>query len=252
MPGVSGEGPGASPDFTTTQWGMVLAAADSSNPDQQQALTDLCQLYWYPVYAFVRRRGADPDTALDHTQGFFAKLLEKKYLKAADEQRGHFRAFLLTALKFHLSDSAKHDRAQKRGGTTHIVSVDGLDAERRYRVEPVERQTPETLFERRWAMTVLERAMERLLQDHAGSDEQRRATRLAACLTGEIPHGGYKKLAEELGMNEAAAKTALHRLRRRYGALVREEVARIVDDSHKIDDEVRHLFAVLQRDEGRP
>ena len=232
--------------FATTQWSLVAAAADTENPEHHKALADLCQMYWYPVYTFVRQRGHDPDTAMDLVQSFFSRILEKKSIKAAHRDRGKFRSFLLTAFKFHLSDEAKHDRAQKRGGGVHPVSLDRNTAENRYRIEPVDAHTPETLFERRWAMTLLAHAMERLRGELYDTADAKRSLRLAEYLTDETPQADYRRIAEEFGMTEASVRVAVHRLRRRFGKLLREEVGRTVADPNRIDSEIRHLFDVLE------
>jgi RNA polymerase sigma-70 factor (ECF subfamily) len=209
-------------------------------------------MYWYPVYTFVRQRGHDPDTAMDLVQSVFSRLLEKKSIKAANKNRGKFRSFLLTAFKFHLSDEAKHDRAQKRGGGIDPVSLDRNTAENRYRIEPADAHTPETLFERRWAMTLLAHAMERLRGELNDTADPKRSLRLVECLTGETPQSDYRRIAEEFGMTEASVRVAVHRLRRRYGKLLREEVGRTVADPDKIDSEIRHVFDVLECHAGGP
>ena len=252
---MSDEGSEAKPAggvFATTQWSLVLAAGDSQSPESGGALATLCERYWYPVYTFVRRRGHDPDTAMDLVQSFFSRLLEKKFVKAANRNRGRFRSFLLTAFKFHLSDEAKHDRAQKRGGGIHPLSLDRSTAENRYRTEPVEAHTPETLFERRWAMTLLAHAMERLRAELHDKEGAERSLRLTKCLTGETSKADYHRIAEEFGMTEASVRVAVHRLRRRYGKLLREEVSRTVADPNRIDSEIRHVFDVLERHVAGP
>jgi RNA polymerase sigma-70 factor (ECF subfamily) len=232
--------------FSTTRWSLVVAAANSGHPDYRRALEDLCGSYWYPVYAFVRRRGWDRDQAQDLTQGFFAELLEKQTLKAADQERGRFRSFLLTALKFYLSNEQERARAQKRGGGRSPIPLDADAAEELYRLEPVDQHTPETLFERRWALVVLERVLDRLRRELERSLHPERI-RLVECLTAEGSRGRYKQLAVDLEMSESAVKVAVHRLRRRFGELLREEVAQTVDDPKRVDDELRHLFDVMGR-----
>lgn len=236
--------------FSTTRWSLIVAAADSGHPDYRRALEDLCGSYWYPVYAFVRRRGRDRDEAEDLTQGFFAELLEKHTLKAADRERGRFRSFLLTALKFYLSKEQERTRAQKRGAGRSPIPLDADEAEKRYRLEPADRHTPETLFERRWALVVLERVLDRLRREVERSAHAERL-RLVECLTDEGSRGRYKQLGEELEMSEPAVKVAVHRLRQRFGELLREEVAQTVDGPKMVDDELRHLFAVIGRTDSR-
>lgn len=233
---------GGDPRFLTTQWSMVLRAGDSEDPGFQEALADLCERYWYPIYAFVRRRGIRPEDAQDLVQGFFSQLLERGTLKAADPHRGRFRSFILTAVKFHLSDERRRVAAQKRGGAIQPMDLDS--AEERYRMEADPDATPERLFERRWAMELLAHTRTRLREEIESSDHPERV-RLAAFLTDA---GGprYKEVAEELGMSEAAVKVAVHRLRRRFGRLLREEVARTVENPEKVDDELRFLLSVLE------
>jgi len=231
--------------FAGTRWSLVLVAADSRNPDAAAALEELCRAYWYPVYAFLRRRGFDPEDAQDLTQGFFAELLEKRTLKAARKERGRFRSFLLAALKFHLSHERERAGALKRGGGVTPVRLDADTAEGRYLLEPAEPRTPETLFERRWALELLERALTRLRAESESSDHRERLLRLLECLDGAAPAPRYKQLADELSMTESAVKVAVHRLRGRYRELLRDEVLQTVDDPGKIDDELRHLYSAL-------
>jgi RNA polymerase sigma-70 factor (ECF subfamily) len=231
--------------FSTTRWSLIVAAADSRHPDYRRALEELCGAYWYPVYAFVRRSGRDPDASQDLTQGFFFQLLEKHTLKAADQERGRFRSFLLAALKFYVSNEQDRARAQKRGGGRAPISLDADTAEKQYRLEPAEEQTPETLFERRWALTLLERVLDGLREELKRSANPERSLRLVGCLTAEGSTGRYKHLAAELEMSESAVKVAVHRMRRRFGELLREEVAQTVRGPEEVDDEIRHLFAVI-------
>jgi RNA polymerase sigma-70 factor (ECF subfamily) len=231
--------------FRTTQWSMVIAAADDRNPRFHEALSDLCTGYWYPVYAYVRRRGADADAAQDLTQGFFSSLLERNTLAAADRARGRFRSFLLTALKFYLAD--EHDRAtaKKRGAGQPSLSLDLEGAEERYRLEAQPEDTPDRIYERRWALEVLEQAHRRLRQEISRSANPERSGRLAVYLTGGRDETGYREVAEELGMTESAVKVAVHRLRKRFGALLREEVERTVGDPGETEGELRFLLAAL-------
>jgi RNA polymerase sigma-70 factor (ECF subfamily) len=231
--------------FLTTQWSMVLAAGDSLHPESSQALGDLCERYWYPVYAFARRRGADGDEAQDLVQGFFSHLLERKALRTADPLRGRFRSFLLGAFKFYLADERARAGAQKRGGGVAVHSLDLDDAESRYRLEADDDTNPERSYERRWALEVLANAHRRLAGEAGEASHPERNRRLLAFLT-DSGGGRYREVAEELGMSEAAVKVAVHRLRRRFGGILREEVARTVEDPAKVDDELRFLFAALE------
>lgn len=237
--------PGSGGRFLTTRWSLVLTAGDTRHPGSAEALATLCERYWYPVYAFARRRGRDADEAQDLVQGFFSHLLEKKTLGAADPDRGRFRSFLLGAFKYYLADQAVHAGAQKRGGGARLHSLDLDDAESRYRLEADPAESPDRVFARGWALELLGHARRRLGEEIATSANAERSQRLAAFLTDA---GGqrYREVAEELGMSESAVKVAVHRLRRRFGALLREEVAQTVEDEARVDDELRYLFSSLE------
>jgi RNA polymerase sigma-70 factor (ECF subfamily) len=230
--------------WATTSWTQVLAARDAPSTEAREALEALCRAYWYPLYVFVRRLGEGPEDARDITQGYFAQLLEKGYLDDYDPERGRFRVFLMASIRNFLSKERERDQALKRGGGTQIVSLDDTDAEGRYSHEPVEPLTPEQVFERRWALTLLERVLERLQAELAAAGREQEFERLRGLLTGEQPKMPYRDVAAELGMSEAAVKTAVHRLRLRFGALLREEIAGTVSSPDQVDDEVRHLLAV--------
>jgi RNA polymerase sigma-70 factor (ECF subfamily) len=234
-------------NFSTTRWSLVVAAGNSRDPHYTEALAELCEAYWYPVYAFVRRQGMEPDRAQDLTQGFFTEVLEKRTLKAARQDRGRFRSFLLAALKFYLSHERDRADAKKRGGGRVPIRLDADTAEGRYSLEPAETDTPETLFERRWALQLLERAVGRLREEQKESALPDRSLRLVNHLTGETTAPGYKRVAQELGMTESAVKVAMYRLRGRFRELLREEVLQTVADPESIDDELRYLFTVLER-----
>lgn len=229
--------------FATTQWTLVLAARDGTEGEAAQALEALCDAYWYPLYAYVRRRGHDQDAARDLTQAFFAELLGRDFLGSVDRSKGRFRAFLLASLGNFLSHERDRERALKRGGGVRPLPLDADTAETRYLREPADRLTPELVFERRWGLTVMERAMERLRAD--ASDEPERFERLRPCLTGS-EHASYREIAEALGLTESAVKAAVHRLRQRYGRLLRDEIAATVADPAEVDDELRHLLAVVR------
>lgn len=233
--------------FLTTRWSLVQAAGDSQSPEFRDAISDLCEHYWYPVYVYVRRWGANADEAQDLTQGFFSRILEKGTLKAADPERGRFRSFLLAALKFYLADERDRARAQKRGGGQPLFSldVDVESAEARYEVEADPEQSPDTLFAKRWALEVLEHTHARLLDELERATDPARSKRLAGFLTSQAEETTYREVAEELGMTESAVKVAVHRLRRRFGALLREEVARTVVDPGDVDEELRYLLAAI-------
>jgi DNA-directed RNA polymerase specialized sigma24 family protein len=229
--------------FATTQWNVVLAARDGTATEARRALELLCEAYWYPLYAFVRRRGHEADEARDLTQAFFADLLGRDFLGAVDRSKGRFRSFLLASLEHFLSHERDKAHALKKGGGVPPLSLDAAMAETRYSHEPADRVTPETVFERRWGLTVMERAMERLRTESA---EDQRFERLRPYLTGSDEHTPYKEAAEALAMTETAVKAAVHRLRQRFGRLLREEIAQTVADPAEVDDELRHLLAVVR------
>lgn len=231
--------------FATTRWSLILAAGESRNPDAREALATLCGIYWYPVYALVRQLGEDAEQARDLTQGFFVDLLERQVLKVATPERGRFRSFLRAAVRNYLSHERKRAGAGKRGGGKQLLSLDFDDAEARYRLEASDDQTPDRLFEKRWARALLTRALERLREETRESADGERLRRLETFLTGGTPHPTYGQVAAELGTSESAIKTAVHRMRERFGKLVRDEVANTVGNPEEIDDELRYLFSVL-------
>jgi RNA polymerase sigma-70 factor (ECF subfamily) len=230
--------------FATTHWSLVLAARDRAEPGAADALASLCGLYWYPLYAYVRRRGHGADEAHDLTQEFFARLLEKDYLADVDRDRGKFRAFLAAACNHFLANEHDRARAKKRGGGRRVLSLGAADAEGRYRAEPADDLTPEKLFERRWALALLQQVMTRLRDEFEAKGKGRLFDRLRGFLVGE-KGGGYRRAADELGLSEGAVKVAVHRLRQRYRALLREEIGRTVATPEQVEEEVRELFAAL-------
>ena len=229
--------------FDTTQWTLVVAAGDSQHPGSREALADLCRSYWYPLYAYLRRRGYPREEAEDLVQGFFTQLLDKNYIKAADKERGRFRSFLLASLKNFAANEWDRKKAEKRGGAATTLSLDFETAEGRYHIEPVDEQTPEQVFDRDWAVSQLEHVLERMRSEGAGGE---RFELLKGFLTGEGEDIRYKDAAVRLGMTEGAVKVAVHRLRQRFGSLLRDEVARTLNDSADVDDEIRHLFAAFE------
>lgn len=230
--------------FRTTRWSLVVAARDGSDTGSQHALAELCEAYWYPLYAFVRYQGYDQDDAADLTQAYFARVLEKNYLGDVQEDAGRFRSFLLASLKNFLAKERDKASALKRGGGVNTVSLDSASAESRYQNEPVDRLDPDAVFERRWAMTVLERVMDQLEAEFGNAGKAKRFEKLHGFLIGEEPHAPYRVVAQELQMKEGAVKEAVHRLRKRFGHLLREEIASTVADPDDVDDEVRHLLSV--------
>jgi RNA polymerase sigma-70 factor (ECF subfamily) len=235
-----------STEFATTSWSQVLAAQEATGTEARNALEELCETYWYPLYAYVRRRGHDPEEARDLTQGFFAELLENETLLKAEPSEGRFRSFLLVSLKHFLSHERDKAKALKRGGGTPPISLDAAAAEKRYDREPAKGLTPEEIFERRWALTVVERALGRLQEEMAEKEPPQHFGRLKSYLTGEEPRVPYREVAAELGITEGAIKVAVHRLRRRFGQLLRAEVAETLADPQETSNEVRHLLLVIR------
>lgn len=231
--------------FSTTQWSVVLAAGDSQHPNAREALAALYKVYWYPVYAQIRFRGQDPEAAKDLTQGFFVQLLEKHTLKVANPDRGRFRSFLKNSVDHYLSHERHRASALKRGGNKPAISLDFDSAEAQYKIEPAQSQAPDKLFEKRWARAALNRVLERLGEEARAAGDGYRFQRLAPFLTGRTPGIGYKDVAAELEMTEGAVKVAVHRMRRRYGKLLRAEVARTVSDPGEVDGEIRYLFSAM-------
>ena len=237
--------------FAATRWSVVLAAAGQADADggrdtrTRRALEELAQAYWFPLYAFVRRQGESPAAAEDLVQEFFTRLLEKKYLAQVDRSKGRFRSFLLAAMKHFMSKERDRLRAQKRGGGAKVIALDGLDAEARYAVEPVDDLTPERLFDRRWALAVLDQVMGRLGGEYAAGGKGKLYQTVEACLTRGIGAVDYDQAARELGMNEAAIRVAVHRLRRRYRDLLRKEIAQTVDSPEQVEEEISYLLNCL-------
>jgi RNA polymerase sigma-70 factor (ECF subfamily) len=230
--------------FPTTRWTLVAAAGDRGRPDSRRALESLCEAYWYPLYAYARRRGDTPEEAQDHTQDFFARFLEHDYFDRADPDRGRFRSFLLTSFKYYLCDEAGRERAQRRGGGLAHLPFEVSRGEERYVNELFHNETPERVYERRWARTLLDRAVARLRDEFVLNGRLEQFRKLKPCLQGEseIP---YAELARQLETTEAALKVGIHRLRKRYRDLLRSEVRDIVADPADIDAELRHLIGAL-------
>jgi RNA polymerase sigma-70 factor (ECF subfamily) len=237
---------GAAGGFATTRWSMVLAAGKDAAPDADAALASLCQTYWYPLYAFVRRLGHQPADAQDLTQEFFARLLEKHYLQAADPERGRFRSFLLSSFKHFLSKERDRAKARKRGGGRKVLPLDFEAGESRYSLEPTHEITAEKVYERRWALTLLDQVFARLRDEFDHARKQNEFDHLKVYLTGEATTLSYRDVAAELGMTEGAVKVAVHRLRRRYRELVRDEIGHTVAGPEDVDEELRRLFAALR------
>jgi RNA polymerase sigma-70 factor (ECF subfamily) len=226
---------------------VVLAAGGLGSPQADLALADLCHTYWYPLYAFVRRKGHSVHDAQDLTQAFFARLLEKNYVAGADRERGRFRTYLLAALTHFLADESDKERRLKRGGGRKIISFDAASAEERYLLEPVDRFDAAKLYERRWVTTLFDKVLDRLEQEFHDSGKAGLFDELKGSLLAEDTASPYAEAGARLGMKEDAVKQAVHRMRRRYRELFREEIAQTVAGPDEVDDELQHLFAVLNR-----
>ena len=233
--------------FTTTHWSVVLAAGQINTPLAAAALAELCRTYWYPLYAFVRSKGHNPHDAQDLTQAFFARLLEKNYVAQADRERGRFRTYLLAALTNFLADERDKARRLKRGGGREIISFDAASAEERYRLEPADQLDAAKLYERRWVTTLFDKVLARLEEEFRDSDKRELFDGLKSSLLAEESGSSYAQLGERLGLKEDAVKQAVHRMRRRYRELFREEIAQTVDGPGEVEDELKHVFAVLSR-----
>lgn len=238
-------GPGR---FTTTQWSLVAAAGEPDNPAAREALAALCRVYWPPIFLFLRRSGADHEQALDLTQGFFTALLEKNFVADARPDRGRFRTFLLAAVKHYAANVRDWEHARKRGGGQAAIPLDGLDADVWKRFEPRHDVTPEREFERQWARTLLDLALERFGEEAAPAGGSARLDRLLPHVLGEAEES-YRGLAAEIGISEGAARVAVHRLRARFRAILREEVSRTVEHPSEVEAELQHLSAGIG---GRP
>jgi RNA polymerase sigma factor (sigma-70 family) len=234
-----------SSDFPTTRWTLVVAAADPQRKEARSALVSLCEGYWYPLYAYVRRRGYQADQAQDLTQEFFIRVLQGGYLDRADPEKGRFRSFILTSLKFFMADEADRGRALKRGGGA-VLPLELSSGEDRYQREPAHDETPERIFERRWALSVLDRVVERLRNEFVQHGRPEHFERLKMFLLGKSD-APYAALAREMNTSEGALKVAIHRLRKRYRELFRQEIADTVADPGDVESELRFLAAALTR-----
>ncbi len=231
--------------FPTTRWSRVVAAGDGDAPEAGEALAELCAAYWFPLYAFVRRKGNDPDRALDLTQAYFARLLEKGTVAAADPSRGRFRSFLLADCSHFLAHERERDQAARRGGGRAALSIDGVDAEGRYRLEPSHDETPERLFERDWALALLEGVLAGLRREYERTGRGATFEALKVVLTDGPRAVRQAELGRRLGTTEAAAQVAVHRLRKRYRDALRAAIAATVADESEVEDELKALFAAL-------
>lgn len=233
------------PYFVTTHWSVVLAAQDKSSPDSAAALERLCRYYWYPLYAYVRGTGRSPHDAQDLTQEFFARLLAQDWLRVVLPERGRFRTFLLVAMKRFLANEWHRGMAQKRGAGNLPLSLDTEAAEHRFAAEPP--LTPDELYERRWAMTLLDESLERLQRDFTHTGKETDFNSLKEWLTAERGSIPYGQIAARLGTTEGAARVAVHRMRKQFRQLFRQTIAETVDGAGDVDSEMRHLITVLSR-----
>ena len=232
--------------FDTTHWSVVLAASQRELPEAAEALEKLCRSYWYPLYVFVRRQGNSPEDAQDLTQSFFSRLLEKNYLAKADRDRGRFRTFLLQSLKNFLINEWKHAGRLKRGGGVEFISLDPQAAEDRYAAEPANEANPDAAYEQRWAVTLIEQVLAALREEFNASGKGRMFEELKGFVWGEKSTASYGEIAGHLNLSEGTVKVAVHRLRQRFGELLRAEVANTVARPEDIDAELRHLMSVLR------
>jgi RNA polymerase sigma factor (sigma-70 family) len=230
--------------FALTRWSVVLVAGDTKNPKSYEALSELCLSYWRPLYSFVRRKGYSPADAHDLTQGFFARLLEKNFLGSANPELGRFRSYLLGAMKNFLADNYDYNMAQKRGGGAIIIPIDIEPEEGRSKFEPVDDNTAEKLFDRQWALETLDKTMSALAEEYKSAGKAEHFSKLRKAL---LPNdkSSYKDIAVELGTTEGNVKVAIHRLRKKYKALLRKIISQTLADPSEVDDEIRHLFASL-------
>lgn len=231
--------------FNTTHWSVVLALTQGDSGQARAALASLCQTYWYPLYAYVRRRGYPAPDAQDLTQSFFARLLAHDSLATASPSLGRLRTFLLTALQRFLASEWKQRCAQKRGGGLELLSLDWVAAEERFDLEPATRVSPDKLFEKQWALTLLDDVLHRLEREYQQGDKAELFAALKQTLLGQRESQPYAELAGRLDLSEGAVKVAVHRLRKRYRELIREQIASTLEDPREVEAELRHLFQAL-------
>lgn len=232
--------------FPQTRWSVVLAARGPDDGRATTALDELCRAYWFPLYVYVRRRGASPEDAEDLTQGYFAALIERGYLTQANRERGKLRSFLLTTLKHYLADEWSKAEALKRGAGRAAISLDAADAEERYAMEPVDEASPDRLFDKRWALTLLDNVLAALRADYASTGQTRLFDGLKKFLAWNSASSAYREAAAELGIKENAVRVAVFRLRRRYGDLLRTQVADTVTSPEEVPAELEHLLSLIR------
>jgi RNA polymerase sigma factor (sigma-70 family) len=233
------------PVFVTTHWSLVLSAGRSDSTHARDALEKLCRAYWFPIYAFVRRQGHSPEDAQDLTQAFFARVLAKNYFADADRAKGRFRSFLLASLKHFLANEWRKAKAQKRGGGNIFIPIDVAHAETAFGFEPADNVTADKIFERRWALALLEQVLKKLREEYVRDGKEKLFEQLKPTLTEASRAVRYVEIAARLDTSEGAVKTAVHRLRQRYRELLRAEIADTVASPGEVEDEIRNLFAAL-------
>jgi RNA polymerase sigma factor (sigma-70 family) len=232
--------------FATTHWTVVLAAGERRTPQSDRALEELCRTYWFPLYAYVRRRGHSREDAEDLTQAFLALFLQKNYLGAIDREKGKFRAFLLTALKHFLANEWDKLRTQKRGGQLTHLSLDWKTADTQFQIASTNEPAPDKAFDREWAMALLDQVIQRLQDECTAEGRPEQFARLKVFLTAGKGAIAYAEVAKVTGLNEAAIRAAVHRLRKRYRQLLREEIARTLADPTQVEEEMRALFGAFE------
>jgi RNA polymerase sigma-70 factor (ECF subfamily) len=235
----------AGAQFTTTHWSVVLAAGDRHSPQATDALERLCRAYWYPLYAYIRRYGFGMEDAQDLTQEFLLHLLERGSVATVAREKGRFRSFLLAALKYFLANERDRARTQKRGGDLRRIDWDALTAEQRYALEPAGPPDAHKLYDRRWAMTLLDRVVNRMEEEHRTAGKEQLFAELHGCLLGDTESLPYEPVAQRLRMSPGAVKTAVHRMRRRFQELIRSEIAQTVATPSEVEDELRSLCGVI-------
>lgn len=231
--------------FDTTQWSLVVAAGDKDRPGCQEALATLCELYWYPLYAYARRRSGDPHEAQDQTQAFFVRLLDKNLVESADRSRGRFRSFLLTSFKNFLTNEWQRAIALKRGGGQATLYIDFVDAGTRFNVGAADTKSPQQLYEQEWALSLLDQVLGRLREDYVSRGNSEQFDVLKDFICGLPPDSSYQRAAERLRISPGAAKVAASRLRSRYRELIQQEVSRTLAEPDEVEDEIRFLFEAL-------
>jgi RNA polymerase sigma-70 factor (ECF subfamily) len=231
--------------FATTHWSVVLAAGEKDTPQAAAALEELCRIYWYPLYGFVRRQGHSPEDAEDLTQQFFCRLLEKDHFGKADRDRGKFRTFLLVSLKHFLTNEWKRAGRLKRGGDLTFLSFDAHEAEERYASEPIDDVTPVSAYERQWAVALVEQVFSILRAEYAATEKAHLFTALKVFIWGDAHSASYAEMGDQLHLTEGGVKVAVHRLRQRFREVLRAQVAQTVARPDDIDEELRHLIGVL-------